>query len=35
MWVMNALPNSIIAYLYDLQSERAQAVALRVGVFVE
>jgi len=35
MWVVNALANSTFALLYDFQSERAQAVALRVGVFVE
>ena len=35
MWVVNGLPYSTNAQLYDLQSERAQAVALRVLVFVE
>jgi hypothetical protein len=35
MLIVNALPNSTIALLYDLQSELAQIVALRVGVFDE
>jgi hypothetical protein len=34
MWAVKALPNGIIAELYDVRSERSQAVALRDGVFV-
>jgi hypothetical protein len=34
MWAVNALPNGTLAELYDLQSERSQAVALLDGVLV-